>query len=151
MILSFSVVMYLQSLRLTSNCLARTISSSFFLPTVHEALLVLFFPFLAIYFIHLSLWLSPYQLLDSVSSYSQSSSAFNSLCLYRFSYFWSMHLCSLFLLSAFPSHRACNYVPVRDMMSWMTQYTVNAPTLCKLLSNCPKWALKTMRCIRYSV
>ena len=32
---------------LTSNCLAATLSSSFFLPNIYEALLILFFPFLA--------------------------------------------------------------------------------------------------------
>ena len=133
------------------DCLPVTISSSFFLPTVYEALLI-FFPIFSLFicFRHLSLWLSPSLLLDSVSSYSTSSSAFNSLCLSRFSYCWSMHLCCLFLFFSFP-HRACNYVPVRGMMSWMTQYTVSAPTFGKLLSNCPKWAHKTMKCIRYSV
>ena len=61
---------------LTSNCLAGTISSSFFF-LLHEALLVLFPPILD----YLSVSdIYPSLLLDSVSSYSQSSSAFNLLC-----------------------------------------------------------------------
>ena len=80
----------------------------------------------------------------TVSSYSKSSSAFNSLCLSRFSYWWSMHLCCLLLFFSVP-HRACNYIAVRGMMSWMTQYTVNVPTLAQLIINCPKWALETMK------
>ena len=150
MILSFSVVMALHWL--TSNCLAATISSSLFFLLLYEALLILF-PICGLFicFRHLSLWLSPSLLLDSVSSYSKSSSAFNSLCLSRFSYWWSMHLCCLFLFFSFP-HRACNYVPVRGMVSWMTHYTLNVPTLARLLwSNCPKWSLETMKCIRYSM
>ena len=147
MILSFSVVMVLHSL--TSNCLAATISSCLFLPTIIWSFNYTFSNLWPIYrvqtYISLTLslsvaWLSP----------TQSSSAFNSLYLSRFSYWWSMHLCCLFLFFSFP-HRACNYVPVRGMTSWMTQYTVNEPTLAKLLINCPKWALETMKCIRYSM
>ena len=51
-----------------------------------------------------------------VSIYSKSSSAFNSLCLSRFSYFLSMHICCLFLFFSF-CHKACNYVSVPGMVS----------------------------------
>ena len=69
--------MYLHSL--TSNCLAGTISSSFFfLLYIHEALLILFF--LPIFYYLSVSDIYPSLLLDSENSYSQSSSAFNSLC-----------------------------------------------------------------------
>ncbi len=143
MILSFSVVMVFHSL--TSNCLAATISSSLFLPSIIWSFTHTFSNVWPIYLCQTSISLT---LSLSVSSYSKSSSAFNSLCLSRFSYWWSMHLCCLFLFFSFP-HRACNYVPVRGIMFWMARYTVNEPTLAKLLINCPKWALESMKCIRF--
>ena len=147
MILSFSVMMALHLL--TSNCLVATIWFSFFLPTVYVYPVPHFWPiYLLQTFISLTLslyvaWLCKFLL-------SLPSSAFNSLCLSRFTYWWSVHLCCLFLFFSV-THRACNYVPVQGMMSWMTQSTVNVPTLGKLLSSCPKWALKTLKCIRHSV
>ena len=66
---------------LTSNCLAGTISSAFFFllyTRVYEALLILFFLPILDYLSVSDIY--PPLLLDSVSSYSQSSSAFNLLC-----------------------------------------------------------------------
>ena len=146
MIISVSVVMALHSLIV----LLRPFLLLFFLPAIKWSFTNPFSNLWPIYLFQtsISVTLSPSLLLDSVSSYSKSSSSFNSLCLSRFSYWWYMHLCCLFVFFSFP-HRACNYVPVRGMMFWMTQYTVNVPTLVKLLINCPKWAHETMKCIRY--
>ncbi len=139
---------------LTSNCLAATISSSFFLPNIfYEALLIFFPHFWPIYLFQTSIslilspsvaWLCMF-LLKSLPVHLTD-------CVYLD--FLTVDPCIFVAYSyssAFPIEHTCNYVPVRSMMSWMSQHTVNAPTLGKLLSNCPKWALKTMKCIRYSV
>ena len=153
MILSSSAVMPLHSL--TSNCLAVTISSSYFF-LLYEALYILFSIIdVCICFIHLSLrvslslseslspslslseslsrCLSPPPpslslLLDSVSSYSKSSSAFNSLCL---SIRFTVYPCIFFGLFFSFSLRAWNYVPVWGMAS-----TVNDSKYHLFLVNC---------------
>ncbi len=133
MILSSSAVMPLHSL--TSNCLAVTISSSYFF-LLYEALHILFplLTYVSVSYIYLSeslslslslslrVSLSPSLslavclpppslslLLDSVSSYSKSSSAFNSLCL---SIRFTVYPCIFFGLFFSFSLRAWNYVPV---------------------------------------
>ena len=83
-----------------------------------------------------------------VSIYSKSSSAFNSVFIKIFLLF--IHASLLFFSF---SHKAGNYVSVPGMVSTMNDRIHCESTNFggKLLSNCPKWALKTMKCIRYSV
>ena len=123
-----------------------TISSSLFFLLYKALHMYPFFHSLPIYRFHtvsISLTLS---FSVCVSIYSKSSSAFNSLCLSRFSYFLFLHLCCLFVFFSF-FHKACNYVSVPGMVSIII---MNERIHCestnyggKLLSNCPKCALKT--------
>ena len=101
--------------------------SSYYYMKLHSS----FFIFVA-YFIcfgHISFWLSPSLLFDSVSSYSKSSSAFNSLCLSRFSYWWSMHLCCLFIFFSFPIER------VTMFLAWCHEWP-NTLWMYQLWLNC---------------
>ena len=105
MILSFSVVMALHSL--TSNCLAATISTSFFLPNIYEALLILFPIFgLFICFRHISLSFSPSLLLDCKFLLKRLPVTVDPCIFVASSY-----------SSAFPIEHTCNYLPVRSMTS----------------------------------
>ena len=117
-----------------------------FLPTIRTLHM---YPFsslcLFIGFTHVSISLTPSFV--CVSVYSKSSSAFNSLCLSRFSYFLSMHLCCVFLFFSF-SNKACKCVSVGTSRHGIN-YEWAARIHCestnyggKFLSNC---ALKTIK------